>query len=582
LRKKQIIDAISWVWTVNLINETNLYKEAKNVVYISEVWDLRWITVTTDELKNIWDDLKNGNAVVLSSGTKVYAWDSRQVLWYLDESSWEISSLVIPKNSYIELKSTLKVVSWEWFVKTGKEIVYSWTDVRNLVWKPLFFWTEISYTWNENETVETSYIDLKYYDNTEFSLNFNYIKSWKLYDLWITWKSSYSIVTSINNDFYYAKIKWFKDEIIWTISNQILLSPQIQADNYAPELILSSIKVPVYQKKTFSLLDYIYEDSWIDNIKDIYIDFDLKTDNDGDWNPKNDNDSSSMSTLVISKWEDITLEVWTFDILMNKEISVIITDSNWNVWNNEIQFEVYSPIPEIENNNVNNFYWVLDEELTDEPVNLYRLRWWVVTKLEDSVWKEFVLSNSWAYNFIVWDWKLWVKIENNGALIAEVNEKTGKITVHNPTYIINVLESNNSWNESVYPKISLSNSTTEVFFETIRVNSSGMVKVVENFEWIESSGIYVKFLDTWNYTYNINPENVVYNPWTMAIYRNSSSILEELFVIFSDWRIRTLNQNYTLKYSTYADYVVLKLVDKHFNREVAEVLYKVESDYVIN
>jgi hypothetical protein len=60
------------------------------------------------------------------------------------------------------------------------------------------------------------------------------------------------------------------------------LSPQIQADNSAPELNLSSIRVPVYQKREFSLINYIYEDSGVANIKDIYIDFDLKTDSDGD------------------------------------------------------------------------------------------------------------------------------------------------------------------------------------------------------------------------------------------------------------------------------------------------------------
>jgi hypothetical protein len=294
-----------------------------------------------------------------------------------------------------------------------------------------------------------------------------------------------------------------------------------------------------------------------------------------------------MSTLVTSVWNgDITLNAGPFDTLMNKKISVIITDSNWNVWSNEIQFEVYSPIPEIENNKANDFYWVLDEELTDEPVNLYRLRWWVVTKLEDSIWQDFTLSSSWAYNFLVWDWKLWVKIQDGSWwVIADVNEKTGQINIsdsYKTLYSVNVLESNNSWNESIYPRISLSSSQAEIFFETIRVNSTKAVKVVESFDNIETSWIYVRFIDSWNYNYSINPENVTYNPWTMAIYRNSATTLEELFIIFNDWRIRTLNQYYGLKYSTYWNYVALKLIDKRFNREIAEVLYKVDSDYIIN
>jgi hypothetical protein len=53
----------------------------------------------------------------------------------------------------------------------------------------------------------------------------------------------------------------FKDNIISTISNQVLLSPQIQADNYAPTLNVNSIRVPVYQKKELDLTSYIYEDA---------------------------------------------------------------------------------------------------------------------------------------------------------------------------------------------------------------------------------------------------------------------------------------------------------------------------------
>jgi hypothetical protein len=69
------------------------------------------------------------------------------------------------------------------------------------------------------------------------------------------------ITTPRKNDFYYAKLNSFKDNIISTISNQILLSPQTQADNYAPTLGVNSIRIPVYQKKELDLTNYIYEDA---------------------------------------------------------------------------------------------------------------------------------------------------------------------------------------------------------------------------------------------------------------------------------------------------------------------------------
>ncbi|MDR0771890.1 MAG: hypothetical protein LBF15_02310 [Candidatus Peribacteria bacterium] len=54
-----------------------------------------------------------------------------------------------------------------------------------------------------------------------------------------------------------------------------------------------------------------------------------------------------------------------------------------------------------------------------------------------------------------------------------------------------------------------------------------------------------------------------------------------MFIVFPDGRINTLNQNYYLSYSTFEDYVVLILTDRHFGREVARVLYKVDADYVV-
>jgi hypothetical protein len=44
----------------------------------------------------------------------------------------------------------------------------------------------------------------------------------------------------------------------------------------------SAIKIPVYQKKKIDLTSYIYEDSGIKNIKDVYVDFDLESDSDND------------------------------------------------------------------------------------------------------------------------------------------------------------------------------------------------------------------------------------------------------------------------------------------------------------
>ncbi|MDR0771893.1 MAG: hypothetical protein LBF15_02325 [Candidatus Peribacteria bacterium] len=67
--------------------------------------------VTADELRNIRDDLVAGTAVNLSGGTRVYTTNSRAVLGYLDNNTSEVQSIIIPANSYAELKTSLKVTN---------------------------------------------------------------------------------------------------------------------------------------------------------------------------------------------------------------------------------------------------------------------------------------------------------------------------------------------------------------------------------------------------------------------------------------------------------------------------------------
>ncbi|MGB2110413.1 MAG: hypothetical protein ACPHY8_00280 [Patescibacteria group bacterium] len=43
---------------------------------------------------------------------------------------------------------------------------------------------------------------------------------------------------STKNDFKYAHIQTFKEKVFSIVSNQIVLSPQIQADSYAPVFYL--------------------------------------------------------------------------------------------------------------------------------------------------------------------------------------------------------------------------------------------------------------------------------------------------------------------------------------------------------
>lgn len=579
-RKKSIVDSVSSIWDINKIWENKVYNELKDIVYIDKVWDLKWVKVITDDFSNIKTNIDNGKVVTLSSWTKIYSWNNSLILKYVISWSNDIETIIIPKNRHIEINSTINIVwiTGNWYIRNGSKKTYEGSDIRSLIGIPLLPWTIISYIGNDYELKDTTYIELKYYDDSELSLNFKYISDWELYNLWYE-SQRYLISTTRNNDFYYSKITSFKDNIIWTISNQLLLSPQSQADNNSPELTIWTIRVPVYQKQTLDLTKYIYEDVWLSNI---FIDFDLEKDSSWDWNPKNDPDSDNMENLKI-KLDDkkIFLNLWIFDSIFTKKVWFTIIDLNWNKSYKEVNFEVYSPVPEINSHNWTNISWIISEDLSDEPVSLYRVRWTMISKLSNESWNNTALTNNWSYIFNIWNDKSWLKIEKNNALIANVSEKTWKINLLDNKYLIDVISSNNNLNNEVYPKIILKDWNEDLFYETIKVNWNKSVVVTEDFDNTKNTWIYVKFLNSTNYNYYITPENISYNPWSLVIYRVNDDKKELLFIIFNDWRINTLNSNYLLKYDYYNEYVVIKLYDKNFSRDVASVLYKVDSDYII-
>jgi hypothetical protein len=84
------------------------------------------------------------------------------------------------------------------------------------------------------------------------------------------------------------------------------------------------------------------------------------------------------------------------------------------------------------------------------------------------------------------------------------------------------------------------------------------------------------FTDSENYGYYTIPETVSYNPGAFIIYRTADKNKEPLFILYPDGRIDTLNQYYKLEYSNYNESIVLKLIDKHYNKEIAQVLFNID------
>jgi hypothetical protein len=582
--KKSIIDSFVWIDDTIIDSEENPYYETKNNIwYIDSVWNLKEIQLTTTELINIKNDLINNNIVYLSIWTTLYAWDSSFTLFFKEEWSEEENHLTVWAHTNIKIKKWIDVIwiTWDAYFKWFQNIILNWTEITNYQWLPLFEWTKIKVLNNEELAIlwEYPYININYYDWSVLSLDFEKVKDYEIYGLW-AFSDSYVLRTSRDNDYYYAKIKPFYQNIEWTYSNQILFSPQIESDDNPPELYLDSdIKIPIYQKKKIDLTEYIYENWGVKNIDEVYIDFNLDIDSDLDWDPKNDKDTDKIN--IIKNSSKLEVEFWEYDELIKKDIWIFLIDKNWNIWYSEVSFEVYSPIPEILTYTGWVINWELNENLDNEPVSFYRYRSWLIQKLGDINWSSSAISEYWNYEFEVnEDWE-WLKLINNENLIALINEKTWVIEMKDFTSTIDVIPSNKITNDVVYPKIIISKNWDNIFYEFLKIDNEKSINVVDDFDSIQGNWIYLKFLNKISYNYFQNPEWAIYSPWVLSIYRNSVVEKDSLFTIFPDWMINTFNDNYSLKYFDYNWYAWFILYDKIFNREVAKVLFVINWEYLL-
>jgi len=242
---------------------------------------------------------------------------------------------------------------------------------------------------------------------------------------------------------------------------------------------------------------------------------------------------------------------------------------------------VYSPTPEISSYTWGVINGVINESLESEPINLYRYRWGVIAKLEDKNGEEKVFTTSGTYDFEPKDHVEGLDLKKDGTSIAAINEYTWKLTLEGFGGQISILSSNDRNNDGVYPKIILESAGNDIFYESLHIEWQQKVSLVDDFSEVTQNGIYVVFSDKANYNYYTIPEWLNYNPGSLSIYRNIDVNKWELFTIFRDGRVNTLNSFYALEYSTFWDYVVYKLMDKHFGREIAQVLVRVEGDYIM-
>ena len=570
---KSIVDSFTNINRQTLLAENELFKSYQNLAVIKNLGHLKYIELTTKEMKNIKMDIENSNVVSLTQATKIYAWDTTTRIWYVTQDNNEIQNLIIPKHTHIETKQSIKVVEvTQWaYVQWRYDITLKWEEIRSYKGLPIFDWAHMSYVWKHIVPPRgNTYIDIEYFDSTQALVNFNFIDEYWLYDLWNS-QTDLAITLSTKNDFKYAYIQTFKESIFSSASNQIVLSPQIQADNYAPVFYMSELKIPVYQSRIIDLTDLVYEDSWLAGIKKVEINM----------NPEDEDVNEIIPDhKIIHSDETLKVVFWSYDELFSRDISFEFTDVNGNVSNYMIPFEVYAPNPEIQGVDDNQIYWNIDEDLSQQPVSFYRYRSGQVSKLEWLDGEDFAWTDVGNYNMSLWNQTSGLEVMYGNTLIAFINELTGLIEKKDFSASIKIFSSNDSKNDNYYPKIEIIKNGQTLYYQYLEMKNAD-IEIVENFENVSDGNIWVKFLNTAKYGYQLIPNTLDYNPGSLVIYDSSDEQKQPLFVVFPDGRIQTLNNNYVLEYDNYEDFIKIRLVDTRSNIDIAEVVYALNGGYII-
>ena len=148
---------------------------------------------------------------------------------------------------------------------------------------------------------------------------------------------------------------------------------------------------------------------------------------------------------------------------------------------------------------------------------------------------------------------------------------------------LRVLASNDPENDVIYPKIVVWENGSDLYYQYIRLDQQQEIQIVEDL-WVigDQKWVFVSFTDKSDYNFIKIPTGVGFNPWAIIIYKIADTGKEPLFTLYPDGRIDTLNDFYEIQYDTYQDnYIVFNLVNKHFNTQIARILFQIDGDYIV-
>lgn len=270
------------------------------------------------------------------------------------------------------------------------------------------------------------------------------------------------------------------------------------------------------------------------------------------------------------------LDIWPFNTLGTKSVKLYVKDNNWNIATKSLNIEIYAPIPQINFNSWSLVSWVLWEQIENEPIDLYRFRNWVIDRV--NTLSPIFSNNNWEFSTST-KVENWLEIKDlSWAVLAYVNERTWKIDLKDAWYSVVI-----TWSDSTEPlKIILrrKSDNKDLYVETLNLITNNTLSRTMTFDNLANKWIYVKL----NNGFDLEPiqdnvassSAVTIKKWWF-ITKDSNAIVW----ITDDGNMYLTNPNYGFKYSNFNDYLDINIIDKNDNSVIWEVLYKIDSEFVL-
>lgn len=578
---KLVIDAFSNIEENTLEIEEWDLKISKNLAFIRFVWDIpATVSLKTREMIDVSDILEK-RILNISPWTRIYAWNEDIRLTI--KSNWAVWDISLKKNTNLLLDRTYSIEEirwWKAYILWAWEKKYTWNEIRNLSWVPILEDTSIKVLWNWEYSINHN-IEIEYYDWSDNKIFFNDVKYYEIQDLGSFDSVSRNIWTNIPNDFYYVRWYAFDWENRWTYTRQTVSSPQKESDIFSPQINFKDISLSVYNRKTINLTTYIDDNSWIEWIKELYIDTNLDVDLDSlwwDWDFKNDRnvklkDEEDLETYSLYRdWDNIMLSVWPFEDLESRKLNMIAIDWNDNIWSSEITVEIYAPTPYISSWWEDKLSWILDKKIDNQPIDIFRYRWGQISKITDEI--DTFTNQDWEFDFSVWT-ESWVKIEYIWEKIADINDKTWVIEFELWSwfsYDENIKVEDSTITNS-YPRIYINSWLQNIYSQYIIAPDDKNIEVVSSFNDISEEWIYFKMINQVDYSSFFIPNNASFNPWELII----KSWDTNLFRVTKDWKIFAYSWTLGLRESSL--WTIFKL--KYNDEVIWEIFIKSLENYYI-